>query len=712
MAASLQTPLAFHLTGRRPPASELLAVSRAELLPAPLASYRDLPGLRYDFPLVLTDDNDTWVEPLSGVCDRILHNIAGSSDGDRLSRHVLRLERELRRTVARGAKGALGPVWTAAVARLAAAGDALVADSLQRATAALHLHGELVDCDVDLPSQLLTHAWRRVQARKAAAFQADIDRLTRGLTDILRADAACSAEGCRADRLRAAVGGADADAFDFDALSRILTTAAPASTLSASRRGRIERVIGALRQQEFYPPTSFTFSRPSAALAAYRERLPTVAALARALTIAELEVDHSYREDRHDPLFEAAGPNALGPADLAVFPDSLVVVNAYDLTPAEQTALLEILAAGLPIKILVQWDELLEESASGDGHLTLDARSRQLATMAMSGGDAYVVHAPASVLFQMRERLIAGMAYQGPGLFCVYSGAGRWTSGLPPYLAAAAALESRAFPAFVYDPAAGSDWASRFSLQGNPQLEEDWPAEPLPYEDARHQRQCETLPFTFAEFVACDERGARHFARVPDSDRHAAFARVSDAVLAGPAAIQPAVPALWMVDRALALQKVIVDERLLHEVRRCRDQWRSLQELGGVHNSHAERLIARERQRAAVTEPPRHAAGQAPATVPAAEPATSEAPAERAPGDPYIETARCSTCNECTRINPRMFAYNENQQAYIKDPDAGTFAELVEAAESCQVAIIHPGTPRSPGEPGLEDLIARAAPFQ
>jgi hypothetical protein len=59
-----------------------------------------------------------------------------------------------------------------------------------------------------------------------------------------------------------------------------------------------------------------------------------------------------------------------------------------------------------------------------------------------------------------------------------------------------------------------------------------------------------------------------------------------------------------------------------------------------------------------------------------------------------------------------MFAYNENKQAYIKDADAGTFRELVEAAESCQVAVIHPGKPRNADEPGLEELIERAKEFQ
>ena len=58
-----------------------------------------------------------------------------------------------------------------------------------------------------------------------------------------------------------------------------------------------------------------------------------------------------------------------------------------------------------------------------------------------------------------------------------------------------------------------------------------------------------------------------------------------------------------------------------------------------------------------------------------------------------------------------MFAYDENKQAFVKDPDAGTYRQLVEAAELCQVAIIHPGKPRNPGEPGLDELVARAAAF-
>ena len=78
---------------------------------------------------------------------------------------------------------------------------------------------------------------------------------------------------------------------------------------------------------------------------------------------------------------------------------------------------------------------------------------------------------------------------------------------------------------------------------------------------------------------------------------------------------------------------------------------------------------------------------------------------------PWIDTAQCTTCDECININKKMFAYNEDKQAYLVDPRAGTYADLVEAAETCPAKCIHPGKPLNPNEPNLEELMARAAPF-
>jgi len=115
-------------------------------------------------------------------------------------------------------------------------------------------------------------------------------------------------------------------------------------------------------------------------------------------------------------------------------------------------------------------------------------------------------------------------------------------------------------------------------------------------------------------------------------------------------------------------------------------------------------------------------ASVAPVPVPAAVVTASAPAAPPAPVPPvaddetmvleaWIDSIRCTTCNECTNLNKKLFAYNADKQAYIKDLKAGTFQQLVVAAERCPVAIIHPGTPLNPKEKDLEKWVARAAKF-
>lgn len=79
--------------------------------------------------------------------------------------------------------------------------------------------------------------------------------------------------------------------------------------------------------------------------------------------------------------------------------------------------------------------------------------------------------------------------------------------------------------------------------------------------------------------------------------------------------------------------------------------------------------------------------------------------------EPWIDSVRCTTCNECTNINKKLFAYNTEKQAIVKDATAGTFQQLVTAAERCPVGIIHPGTPLNPNERDLAKWTLRAAKF-
>ena len=78
---------------------------------------------------------------------------------------------------------------------------------------------------------------------------------------------------------------------------------------------------------------------------------------------------------------------------------------------------------------------------------------------------------------------------------------------------------------------------------------------------------------------------------------------------------------------------------------------------------------------------------------------------------PWIETEECTACDECTRINSKIFAYNDNKKAIIKDARGGPYRDLVRAAEKCSARIIHPGLPADRTEKDIEKWIKRGEKY-
>jgi ferredoxin len=640
-----------------------------------------------------------------------------------MRRRALRIEREIRRLAARGTRGTLTQFWELAVTALATEADEHFLRDAQRARESLTADGEVIHCDAALPARFVRRAWQAVQQQKTQAARARIEQLIIRLENILRADFAQSEAAVGVPALQASFGSAHHGMFDFQAMSQLLSRGGPRGGLSPRRRHRIEGVLAVLKTQRFFPGPGaaagatpgkgaheFEFGSVDAALEAFRRRLPEVAQLLRALQVAELEVEGDYVADVHDSIFAAFDSGSVGAEDLAFFPDYFVCFSSDGA--GEHGRLTEALSSGVPIKVLVQVADLVEEAMPGTGRFTFGLRASRLASTAMSLDDVFVLQSAASNLLQMRGRIERGLRHAGPALFSVYAPPDR--GGLPGYLQAAAAMQSRAFPAFTYDPAAGPDLAARFSLENNPQPDVDWPIESFRYADHELQSVTEAVAFTFADFAVCDPRYARHFELVPLAAWCEGMVPAHAWLADPPKAPGTAVPFVLAVDEADLLCRLIVDESLMHAAQRCREAWHRLQELGGVHDSRTARLLEREKK--LWEEAHRLVAVAAPAPV-AAEPVAAAAPAApeaepaRNPDEPYIETIRCSTCNECTQVNPRMFAYDGNKQAYIADLKAGTYRQLVEAAESCQLSIIHPGKPWDPGEPGLEELLERAQPF-
>jgi pyruvate-ferredoxin/flavodoxin oxidoreductase len=356
--------------------------------------------------------------------------------------------------------------------------------------------------------------------------------------------------------------------------------------------------------------------------------------------------------------------------------------------------------------------------------------------------------------------------------------------------AARLALESRAFPFMTYDPDAGTTFAERLSLEGNPSLDTPWPVYRLQYVNDEGVAAEMELPLTIADWAATEGRFKKHFSKLG--------ADVADTVpfheflLLDAADREGKVPFVYAVNAEKRLTRLQVSVEIATLAAERLSFWSELKQLAGleipaeVREQATARLEAEYQQKlaaltvehaAAMTAlrasyPPRiarrmaeallnaadgggslkdllatlpavtarppspngdegaaSAAGaaataaatkspppQARASTPAAETPATAAGQDGGDSDvltmeAYIESERCTTCDECTNLNSRMFAYNAAKQAFIKDVHAGTFQQMVLAAERCPVTIIHPGSPLNPAEKNLEKWVKRAERF-
>ncbi len=762
---ALQQMLAFHNHG----AVAGRSICDSGFIPLSLYPYLNAPAQRTPYPFCLITKGAGVAVSLSSIVDgMIVRNGAAGTSVDQ-TKELLKVEAGITRLAEDHPDRLLTELWDLA------SGFAVGSDATSRE--GLAVDGGLLGCSPASHATLIDHAHGLHWSTDFDSMRKVVDELVVQIDELLRRDFSESSEGSAPDHLAASVGKAFADELDFDALSEIIGETDHGDGLSERRRSRLESVAADLRQL----PRQLAAARSPGVIvgdeglfevvALVRRDRRVVTALAKAVRIAQLEVTGKYAEDRHDPVFARFSFEHVAPDEAALCPPYVVRLKGSSLSSQlHRGELLDILASDMPIKVLLSINNI----PTGTSGLTDDgaryAVAAGLAMQAVSLGTAYVVQSSASELDTILQAAEQGTRWQGPSLFSIYAGSDTSIDALDSYLTSAIALESRAFPTFEFDPSK-REWADQFTVSHNPQVELPWGQEDFEVGNG-HEQQGMAVSFTFADFLACDQRYREEFRAVPAESWHSDMHLLDKYLTLDPAASSAkALPFVWMADETGVLHRVIVTNKVVEATKHVLKRWRLLQELGGVTSSHAARLVkeATERLELEKLEAIEQAKQQhqkdldrttgevardivsniaagllglqatAPRAMTSGEPGVAvrvvtEAPEEAVvPADPadgaepapeeddddvismdeaYIETVRCTTCNECTNINPRMFAYNENQQAYIKDVTAGSFHELVASAELCPVKIIHPGKPLNPDEPRLSDLIERAKPYQ
>jgi len=487
-----------------------------------------------------------------------------------------------------------------------------------------------------------------------------------------------------------------------------------------------------------------------------------------ALRIAALEIDDNYSPVIHDSLFASFDWQAFSNEEMQLVTRVVALVTADYLAGDGLASFSHLLGSRLPVHVL-SWVRAYDNPGAKPGEDPFDSYRFELGYFGIGHRQVVVAQTSAARHEDLLTGFLCALDSNRASLHLINRGTQTKTKKplLDAWFVASAALESRAHPFILVNPDGGDHAAERISFGGNPQAENDWPVEKLEYRNADGDVTEMDLAFTFADYALLMPALHAHFRMVPAGFESADLVQVDQYLNIDEELVDRAVPYIWAIDDQDVLVKLVVSRALIFACRDRLNYWHTLQELAGIQNFYVEEAIERiiEEQRAAIEAEREQllkeheeqlesvrseAAGEAMghlvdvlmgadlsgmvaggsplATMPAATPAETEAPAEEAAAEaqpevveeaeeelsfdePWLDTAMCTTCDDCMAINKMMFVYNDDKQAIIKDANAGPFADMVAAAEICPAKCIHPGKPPDPNESGLDDLIARAAPF-
>ncbi len=499
----------------------------------------------------------------------------------------------------------------------------------------------------------------------------------------------------------------------------------------------------------------------SVAAATFDAEAEKLAKVFAALRVARLENSDAYKPAIHDAWFKNFGWEGFSKEELLLVPTVVAIDNANNIAGAGLPSFSQLLSSGRPVQILVRV-QAHSNPAAAEGEDSFARFRVELGYLGISHRQAVVAQSSAARYDHLLKQYGLALDATRTGLHLVTTGVKSSEGGsLDPWFVASAALEGRAHPFFLINPDAGDDFASRMDFSSNPQAEHDWPNHNYSYTDADGSSVTSELSFTFADYALLIPSLKNHFAVVPEGNSADDLVPVAKWLALPEDQAQHSVPFIWAVDGKDVMQRLVISRALIIACRDRRNYWRTLQELAGVRSRYvdlamqkasdeaqaaaaAELDAIREEQAEELERVRAETAGEAlgrladalvgldlSAAVPAATPVAAAAPAEEAVeeaaaepeaapepeeeevsfDDPWIETILCTSCNDCINLNPLMFVYDDNKQAYIADAAAGTFAQLVESAEFCPAKCIHPGKPLNEDEPDLDDLIKRAEAY-
>ncbi len=496
-----------------------------------------------------------------------------------------------------------------------------------------------------------------------------------------------------------------------------------------------------------FPWASHLFQdSPSMAMGLFEGHMHKMADGFAAIRKAELELAGKYNPAEHDDHFKQFNWKQFSDEEWLLCPPVVSIGGDGAMYDIGFQNLSRALASGMPIKVLVldtqvysntggqactsgYIGQIADMSPYGKAWKGKQEMRKEVSLIGIAHRTTYVLQSAISNTTHLIEGYIDGLNSRRPALFNIYAvcppehGVGDDAA----YEQSKLAVESRAYPLMKYDPDAGETIEECIDLEGNPALEDDWPVYSLSYQNEKGEEEKLEVPMTFADFALTEGRFRKQFRKAPPETWNDDMVPMHEFIDLDDDDREGKFPYIWAVDGKNRLMRVICAEEIARSCDERRHFWRQLKGIAGEMNKvDVEALVDQAKvdmaNRLSSTLLSLAASGNANALAgslsangAAAAPAIGGGNGGTEMGDyepVWIDTPECTACDECTELNPKIFAYNDEKKATIIDPKGGAYKDIVKAAEKCTAGCIHPGTPWNASEKDLDKLVKRAAKYQ
>ena len=321
----------------------------------------------------------------------------------------------------------------------------------------------------------------------------------------------------------------------------------------------------------------------------------------KAVRIAELELADAYDPAVHDKYFRTFNWEQFSETELARLPTIFSIGGdgaTYDIGFG---ALSRLLATHTPIKVVVvntgvysntggqaststligQDSDLARFGAAHQGKT--DSR-KELGLIASFHPHVMVVQTATPMQGHFLKHVLAALSRtNSPAVIDVYTPC-QGEQGITDDVSnehARLAVESRTSPLYVHNPDGGASLKERFSVEGNPDAEQDWTTLVLSYKDADGNEQTKEVALTPAHFAHKEGRFKKAFTGKPLADEVNNAVAIEDYIDLSDEERADKIPFIYEVKKG-KLIRFPVPAQIVKLVEERRRFWRTLQNLAGI----------------------------------------------------------------------------------------------------------------------------------